>query len=360
MVIFLIALALLCLVGIKFSFKEGFSDYMSPGKTGSIKGIFVIIVLLSHVRQYVTLDSSPMNAPFKDFMIFLGQLMVVMFMFYSGYGVFLGLKNKPGYVKTLPAKRILKVLLHYDIAVLIFYLVGLCLGENYSFKKLLLSLIGLDAVGNSVWFIFTIIILYALTFIAFIFAGKHTTRATVAMTVLSIAAVLALRVLKGKEYWWYDTLMCYPLGMWFAILKPYIDKIALPNFNRWFACTASIALGFAFLMYLLPFYGRRRLIFMPAALAFALLIAFVSMRVSVDNSALQWFGKRVFGIYILQRIPMNILSHFGANENPFLFAAACFAITIVLAEIFERCMDKLDGALHLGKKPTKPKPIKQN
>ena len=33
------------------------------------------------------------------------------------------------------------------------------------------------------------------------------------------------------------------------------------------------------------------------------------------------------------------------NESPFLFAAVSFAITIVLAEIFERAMDKLDKAL---------------
>ena len=39
----------------------------------------------------------------------------------------------------------------------------------------------------------------------------------------------------------------------------------------------------------------------------------------------------------------------GANRC----AAACIAITIVLAEIFERLMGKLDIALHLSKKPKK-------
>lgn len=75
------------------------------------------------------------------------------------------------------------------------------------------------------------------------------------------------------------------------------------------------------------------------------------MRISINNGILQWFGKRVFGIYILQRIPMMILSRFGMNDKPFLFAAACLAITVVLAEIFERAMDRLDIALHLSKKP---------
>lgn len=50
MIIFIIALAIMCVVGIKFSFKDGFADYCSPEKTGAIKGIFVFIVVLSHAR----------------------------------------------------------------------------------------------------------------------------------------------------------------------------------------------------------------------------------------------------------------------------------------------------------------------
>lgn len=350
MVFFIIILALVCLLGIKFSFKEGFGDYMSPQKTGAIKGIFVIIVVLSHVRQYVDLKGNPFHAPFQEFMLFLGQLMVVMFLFYSGYGVLLGISKKEGYVKTIPTKRVLKVLLHYDIAVLIFYLVGLALGKNYPLKKLLLSFIGLDAVGNSVWFIFVIIILYIITFVSFVFLKKRLVLGTAITTVLSVGAVIALFVLKKKEYWWYDTLLCYPLGMWFALAKPHIDKALLPSFGKWFACTAAVAGGFAFLNYIFPLYGKSRNIFIPMALVFAILIVFVSMRISINNGILRWFGKRVFGIYILQRIPMIILSHFGMNDRPFLFAAACFAITVVLAEVFERAMDKLDVALRLSRK----------
>ncbi len=350
MIIFVAMLAVMCLWGIRVRGKNGFEDYMSPQKTGSIKGIFVVIVLLSHVRQYVTLDNSAMNAPYKDFMSFLGQLMVVAFIFYSGYGVLLGLKNKDGYAKTLPTQRALKVLLHFDIAVLIFYVTGLALGKNYSIEKLLLSLIGLDGVGNSVWFIFDIIILYLLTFAVFIFVKKKMVLGTAIMTVLSFAAVLLIKEFKGTEYWWYDTIMCYPLGMWYALAKPYIDKKILPSFWKWLVSSAVTLVVFIILHNAYAQSDNNRWYFIAEAVVFALLIVFVSMRISINNKVLQWFGKRVFGIYILQRIPMMILSYFGANENPVLFTAASFALTIVFAEIFERAMDKLDILLHLSKK----------
>lgn len=349
MVFFLAALLILCLIGIKFTGKEGFEDYMSPQKTGAIKGIFVIVVLFSHVRQYITLSAEWYDKPFTDFMLFLGQLMVVMFLFYSGYGVTLGLAKKDGYVKTLLTKRSLKVILHYDIAILIFYFVGLALGKNYSIKKLLLSFIGLDAVGNSVWFIFVILILYVVTWISFRFVKKRVVLGTAITTVLSVATMVLLIYLKGKEYWWYDTLLCYPLGMWYAVAKPHIDKALLPNFGKWFLCTGITLAAFITLNHFLILNGKTRVIFVPMALVFALLIAFASMRISINNGVLRWFGKRVFGIYILQRIPMIILQHFGMNDSPLLFAAVSFAITIVLAEIFERAMDKLDKSLKLGK-----------
>lgn len=353
MIIFVAMLAVMCFWGIRVSAKNGFEDYMSPQKTGSIKGIFVVIVLLSHVRQYITLDNSAMTAPYKELMSFLGQLMVVAFLFYSGYGVALGLKNKEGYVKTLPTKRALKVLLHFDIAVLLFYITGLALGKKYSVERLLLSLIGLDGVGNSAWFIFDIIILYLLTFAVFIFTKKRMILGTAIMTVVSFAAVILIREFKGNEYWWWDTVMCYPLGMWYALAKPYIDKELLPNFNKWLSCTVITAIVFFTMKEIFAAMHASRKIFVPMALVFAILMVLVSMRVSINNKVLQWFGKRVFGIYILQRIPMIILSHFGANQNPVLFTAATLALTIVLAEIFERAMDKLDVLLHLSKKPIK-------
>lgn len=352
MAVFLVMLAVLCLINIKFGVKNGFEDYMSAQKTGAIKGIFVIIVFLSHLRQYIKINNSAFNGSFSDFMVFLGQLMVVMFLFYSGYGVMLGIIGKKNYVKNIPTKRVLKVLLHFDISILLFYVLGLLLGKNYSLKKLLLSFVGLDSIGNSVWFVFTIIILYLLTFAAFVFLRKHIIAGTSVMTVLSIAAVIVLKMIKGKEYWWYDTMLCYTLGMWYAIFKLKIDKILLPDFGKWFTLTASMGIIFFYGRNVMHDYPGNRYVFMAVALVFAIFVVLLTMRISINNGVLRWFGKRVFGIYILQRIPMIVLSHFGLNENPFLFSAVCFAITIVIAEIFERAMDKLDLALHLTSKRT--------
>ena len=173
---------------------------------------------------------------------------------------------------------------------------------------------------------------------------------TAVMTVASFASVFLIKEFKGNEYWWYDTILCYPLGMWYALAKPHIDKNILPSFWKWLVSLAVTLAAFILLRNAYVQSGYNRWYFIAEALVFAVLTVLISMRISINNKVLQWFGKRVFGIYILQRIPMMILSYFGANENPVLFTAVSFALTIVLAEIFERAMDKLDILLRLSKK----------
>ncbi len=355
MSIFMLALQLVCVAGISFRLKNGFEDYMSPSKTGALKGIFVVIVFLSHVRQYISVPNAGVNKLYYSVLLFLGQLMVVMFLFYSGFGIAASVAKKDGYVKTIPVRRILKVWLDFAIAVTIFFFVSRAIGIKYDVKQLLWSLLGIKTVGNSNWFIFVIIILYILTFIAFVITGgkKHLIAGIVATTVLSVAATVVMWHFFGDHYWWYDTILCYPLGMWYYVAKPYVDKKLLNNFDKWFAAVASSAICFSCLKALLSAAKGSRWVFVPMALVFAIGVVLISMRISINNAVLRWFGSRVFGIYILQRIPMMVLRYFGVNDKPIMYTAVCFAITIILAEIFERSMGKVDQWLHITPKKKK-------
>lgn len=53
--ILVIALAAVALWGVSFSLR-GHEDYLSRESTGSVKGIFAVIILYSHMRGYVTIS----------------------------------------------------------------------------------------------------------------------------------------------------------------------------------------------------------------------------------------------------------------------------------------------------------------
>lgn len=351
MVVALAAIMFLFLYGIKFSGKEGLADYMSPQKTGSIKGIFVIIVLLSHMRQYVTFDRTLfLNEAFYQFMFHTGQLMVVVFFFYSGYGIMQAIeKKKTAYVKTIPKRRLLKTFVHFAMTIDIFLVCNYFLGVTFPVKRILLSFIGWSAVGNSAWFMFAIFIMYIATYLAFIVAKERKAAGAAAVTVMIAVYVAVMWYLKGtKNHWCFDTALCYPLGMWYSLAKPRIDAQLLPSFKKWFAASLGLLAAFIGLhIFYRQDMTKNMYVFLVEAMVFAILIAVLSMRISVDNKALRWCGSRVFSVYMLQRIPMMILAYFGVADYPYIFAAAAFAATLLIAELFDRFTAKTDKLMRL-------------
>ena len=72
---------------------RGNTTYLSKEQTNAIKGIFILLVIFRHFKQYVG-NLSILDKTLVLWDDYLDQLIVVMFLFYSGYGVFLSIKNK--------------------------------------------------------------------------------------------------------------------------------------------------------------------------------------------------------------------------------------------------------------------------
>lgn len=164
MFLFVGILFLLCLFGLRWSsFQE---DYLTVPNTTSIKGIFAVLILLSHLRSYGVFASEIDLG--SNVLKILGQMIVVMYFFYSGFGIAEQYRKKgEEYSQAFPRRRILKTLLHFDVAVLLYIIIQFVLGNHYRISEYLLSLIGWTSVGNSNWFVFDILVLYLLTWIAF-------------------------------------------------------------------------------------------------------------------------------------------------------------------------------------------------
>lgn len=136
---------IICLIRIQFN-KDGFKDYLGKKQTTAMKGIFSIIIFFSHFNTYVTLNNIKTNNIYIHIISAFGQLMVAIFLFYSGYGVYWSAQNKEEYIKKFPKNRILKTLINFDLAVLLFLIVDICLGIKYNIKDVLLSFVGWSSI----------------------------------------------------------------------------------------------------------------------------------------------------------------------------------------------------------------------
>ena len=308
-------------------------EYTSFETTLSVKGAFVALVFCSHFRTYPTL------IPFYDQPIicicdYLGQMMVAMFLFYSGYGILESLKRKgPEYIQKFPQKRILKVLVQFDIAVLCFLALGFFLGEQFSAKRVLLSLIAWDDLKNSNWYIFAILCAYVFSYLSFKWFKVKT--ALFMITLLSFAYIVVVSRFKG-DYWW-DTILCFPAGLYYSYMK---DSFELNLRKHYFAYFIVSFVAFVFVNH---FCRLNYFILGPLrSVLFCTFLTILLFKFPVNSALLKWLGSLVFPIYILQRIPMILFKHFGLDSSYELYFVLCLATTLLLAKLFSLFFDKIE------------------
>ena len=346
MVFYYVALVVLACIGMKASVK-GFEreDALSMRTTNSLRGIFIMLVMLSHFKSYCSPYTATLDVIGGRISTELGQLIVVMFLFYSGYGVCESIQKKgSGYVRSFPKNRILKTLVHYDLAVLLFLIAGLIMGTRFPVKKIILSFLAWDNLGNSNWYIFAMLVLYLFTWLAFSVLANHKYWAAAAVTALTVGYMIG--VSKYQGYWWYDTVFCYALGMWFSLFKNRIISFVTKNNIIWLVVMLLLAAGLRYSHWISRDIGWR----VAEALCFALLVVFGSMKFTVHNRVLEWLGKHTFEIFILQRLPMKVLGKLGLAPHPVLFFAVALAVTIAISFLFGWLMKKLDSVLFAPKK----------
>ena len=214
MAVLLFSLLILMLLSMRVHIKGLDEAYLSKDYTATIKGIFIILVFISHSRSYFDYSMVYDQATIH-FMNLIGQLMVTLFLFYSGYGVFLSIqKKKEKYVNKMPKDRILKTFLDFAIALILFVLLGWYLGKSFTISKLLLALTGLISIGNSNWYMFVIFTLYILTYFVFKLCKEKHLLGLILMTILSLIYVFVIRLYLPDRFC--NTYLCYSLGMWYA------------------------------------------------------------------------------------------------------------------------------------------------
>lgn len=344
MFVCMIVLCALCLYKIKFSaFRE---DYMGPEQTTAVKGIFAVFILMSHMSSNLQFDAR-VDTLTRGIIAMIGQLMVTMFFFYSGYGILEGYRKKANYAHGFLKNRFLKVLLHFDLALVLFALMGLILGNRYTATDYLFCWFGWTGIGNSNWFIFDTLVFYLIVYAAMGICHKFSKNQTLfclIATVLCAVFWFILYRVKGPESWWYNTIFCFPMGLWYSAYQERINKL----------CRKPVLWGIGLVLTAVVFYvlyssGNEVLYTLCSAL-FCVVLAMITMRVRICNPVLTWLGVNSFSIYILQRLPMMLFSKLGLQSHPYLYVLLVVAVTLPISAAFTWLLRKVDRVCFPSKK----------
>ena len=345
MILFLFVLFGLCLYGVRFS--NFHKNYLGIPESAAIRGIFIFCVFLSHGRGYIGGLSGITNQYYLFFLSRLGQLMVAMFLFLSGFGVAESFQKKAGYLGCFLQKRILKTLLHFDLALVFFLIMNLILEIEYPLSTYILCWIGWESIGNSNWFIFDILLLYSLSYICIYtqYSKRKENensyfevdfKTLCSITILTGIAWIILFFAKYSQSWWYNTLLCYPAGMWYSHYKERIDG-TMCRTEYWFLALALVVPAFLFLYRM----GNQAAYTLCACL-FCLILCLLCMKIRIENAPLRWLGEHLFEIYILQRIPFTLLQRTGLSVFPFILTFTALILTVAMACFFHYFLSRLD------------------
>ena len=314
-------------------------DYLSVQQTNAIKGIFIWLVFMGHIMPYIT-----KVIPFELFVdkaatgivSILQQLVVVPFMFYSGYGVMNSIKNKGvQYVDSIPRKRLLNTMLNVGVAVLFYVLLNLILNIPMDFKHILFSFVCWESVGNDSWYIFTICFCYITSFITYKLFG-YSKRSLIAN--FAVLFVFAIVISRFKGSWWYDTCFAYCAGCLYCFYKDRVEKVI--NSNYLFYSVFWGGIWVASYIVMLKVQIAKSLVFMNiCSICFSMFMVILTMRFQLKSKVLEWSGKSLFPLYIYQRIPMIILSvidgGYLVSNFKYLYVIMSALVLLILTNLYK-------------------------
>lgn len=317
-----------------------FRDYIGRGSIQPIKGIFILLVFVSHFVQYVTLDGV-WDAPYFEIRRFLGQMVVVPFLFYSGYGMAESIRVKGvGYVRRMPVHRIGKVLFQFGIAVILFLILQFARGVRYEWSRILLSFIGWFSVGNSNWYIFAIVCMYLITWLSYSLCRRGKLMPLLCATALTAVYIVVMKLVKGQEVWC-NTVAAYLAGMWFSAYREGFDRVVLSKNRDYFI---YLILTFAAFLFMRQYWSSL-LVYEVVSVLFALLVVLITAKVQITNRFLAYCGEHLFSLFILQRIPMIALDNTAIEQYPWLYLLVCVGLTFLMCGVFDNLTQKAWEAL---------------
>ena len=344
MIVSLLIILFICLWKIKFNFsREGFSNYLEKNKTDSIKGLFILIVFVSHFNKYAQYAWLPDIYAFKIIGV-IGQAMVIPFLVYSGYGVMQSIKRKGiEYVKAMPKNRILKVLVIFEFVNVFKIVIKIVLNGSIELDHLILStLTWLD------WFIFAIIILYFATYVAYLFFKNKNNYSPFSLTII-VVTVLYVIVLSifGVARYYYDTVLFYSLGIIWSIYQDKLDKIFTKNVIFY-----SVLIMLAIICLLLKYFlSENSIVVILTYVMIGVLLLLITKKVQINNGILNWCGKHLFDIYLVHRIPMDVFYALEINLiSNYLYFGLCAIVTLALVIVLDFTINK--WVKRLNKKQT--------
>lgn len=309
-------------------------EYLSVNTGKNYRGFFAMVVVFHHLAQ-----RTQTGVVFHEFRL-VGYLAVAFFFFLSGYGLQKSYITKSTeYRKGFLQNRIPSVLIPYIIITAVYWLMYFFMGEFYSLKGIIFSIIDGHPIASNSWYIINILIFYIFYWCLMLICGKHYFLMIIFGAIWYYLYIVFCEKM-GYGAWWYNANHLLIVGMFWAAYENTILNI-LERTYVWLAPVIWVSFGILchfsgeiekLININIPYISTSLVITIFKAAFFVLSVIMLVLKVQIGNKVLRFLGDISLEIYISHGLFIHFLrSDFIYIGNELLWCTAVLIGTIAFS-----------------------------
>lgn len=370
--VFYSILAVILLIGVKQAGRGAWRETsLSLHSSKGLLGFCAVGIMLHHMSQ--TIYFAKEDPGILLFMVDIGVCFVGMFFFFSGYGLYSSLRDKPDYLKGFLRRRLPTVLVPFYMCNFVFILGSYLFGYKFKEGELIPYLTGAILMNSQMWYIVEILVLYLLFYLVFRLISNRNVACGVYFILTLILIGFSLRLghdtttpTQGLWFhgeWWYNTTLLMPAGILFAKW----EKQILGFIRKFYGIVLIVSvLMTAFLyketMFMIQNKGywyewdgyagyKEKVQTLAVQTPFVLVTVFtvivILQKIEFGNKILDFLGSIALELYLIH----NLFLLYMPISNRIGYILACYAASIALATVLHMADRKLIGMIQrIGRK----------
>lgn len=314
--------------------KQDEGTFLDKSSTNVIKGFFILLIIFSHILNEFEYTGF-LCKPLGYFRAILGQLLVSMFFFISGYGIFMSLElKKDHYKKTFLINRFFRIFLYGVVGMIPYFIYSACIKEYHPVGDYFLSFIGLKYLDDHMWFLFAILFCYLVCGTLFLFniKNKYTNFLIISLSIVAYIAIMC--ILHQPAFIW-NTIISFIFGMFVSMYKDKILKMLKRNKIVDYSIlvfTVVFIIIFQYINYLKVPLIFEILIMIVSNFSVCLFFVTLTFFFKFSSKSLGFIGKASFPIFITHPLIIFIFVKFNPIQNPslnyFVLLILCICVGI--------------------------------
>ena len=296
--------------------------------TDSLKGIAAVLIVFHHLSQQIAI-----TGPLK-IMGYIGIITVALFFFLSGYGLMFGLKHKENYLKGFLKRKIVPILIPYELVNFCCLLWKLMTGQKIDFIQSIFSFLGWYYLSG-LWFVTAILIFYIFFWLSYRNSSKQGNIRLLSLTIIYVFVVTYY----GLHSCWTASIFSFFMGIVWDDYRERFEMCLRDNYWSKLAIITVLFLG-AFLgrLYIssIGFNGLfiqicfRNIV----CILFVLWVIVVLQKITFSSVAWKIIGDYSLEIYIAHYVLKDWFSSIADKSTIYVFTV--IGLTIFASLIIKR------------------------